>query len=36
MDKMYQDFLVSEKVERQRKEEIRAKAEKEFARAFKS
>lgn len=36
MDKMYQDFLVSEEVERKRKEEIRVKAEEEFARAFKS
>ena len=36
MDKMYQDFIVNEEAERKRKEEVRKKAEQEFARAFKS
>jgi len=34
MDKMYKDFLVGQEEERKRKEEIRAKAEEEFKRAF--
>lgn len=36
MDKMYTDFLVHEEKERVRKEEVRKKAEEEFARAFRS
>ena len=34
MDKMYKDFVDHEENERKRKEEIRAKAEEEFKRAF--